>query len=222
MKDNRISNAFLILGALFVASALVLLIHNEQRAHQAQEASRQVFAQLQGALCQRFDGMSHEDTGDIKTEESSGRMDTTEVDGLAYIGILTIPVLDLQLPILAELEKEEMKTAPCRQFGAIQTDDLVIAGHNYDCHFGSLHHLKPDDRIQFTDVHENTYAYTVQTVGIIQPTAVDEVKNSVWDLVLYTCTYGGGNRVMVGCRRMADGEGMRNGSDKMTLIGSEP
>ncbi len=206
MKDNRISNAFLILGALFVVSALALLMHNVQQVHQAQEASRQAFVQLQGALCPRFDGLSHEDTGDIKTEESSDWMDTAEVDGLAYIGSLSIPALDLQLPILAELDKEGMKTAPCRQFGSIQTDDLVIAGHNYGCHFGSLHHLKPDDRIQFTDMHGNAYAYAVRAVRVIQPTAVDEVKDSVWDLVLYTCTYGGGNRVMVGCRRVADGK----------------
>ena len=33
------------------------------------------------------------------------------------------------------------------------------------------------------------------------PTDVDAVKNSGYDLVLYTCTYGGKTRIVVFCDR---------------------
>ena len=42
----------------------------------------------------------------------------------------------------------------------------------------------------------------VVTVDVLEPTAVDTVKDSEFDLVLYTCTYGGENRVAVFCDRI--------------------
>lgn len=46
--------------------------------------------------------------------------------------------------------------------------------------------------------------YTVSAVKTLSPTSVDEVQNSGYDLVLYTCTYGGATRVAVFCDRVED------------------
>ena len=43
--------------------------------------------------------------------------------------------------------------------------------------------------------------YSVQKVEVHDPTDVDAVKNSGYDLVLYTCTYGGKTRIVVFCDR---------------------
>ena len=46
----------------------------------------------------------------------------------------------------------------------------------------------------------NTYA--VSKNETLQPTEVDAVQNSGYDLVLYTCTLGGRTRVTVFCDRV--------------------
>ena len=70
----------------------------------------------------------------------------TMVGDYEYIGVLDLPALNLSLPIMSDWDYERLKMAPCRQFGSAATDDLVIAGHNYINHFGSLGMLKAGDR----------------------------------------------------------------------------
>ena len=53
----------------------------------------------------------------------------------------------------------------------------------------------------FTDMDGNEVSYLVEKSATIDPKAVDTVQNSEYDLVLYTCTYGGANRVAVFCNR---------------------
>ena len=43
--------------------------------------------------------------------------------------------------------------------------------------------------------------YAVAKVETLDPKAVEAVQNSGYDLVLYTCTYGGASRVTAFCNR---------------------
>ena len=65
-----------------------------------------------------------------------------------------------------------------------------------------LKQLKTGDLLTFTDMDGEKILYEVQVIDVLQPTAVDTVKNSDFDLVLYTCTYGGESRVVVFCNRV--------------------
>ena len=129
-------------------------------------------------------------------------MTEKEIDGQYYIGYLSIPILELELPVISEWSYPRLRIAPCRHFGSTKTDDLVIAAHNYESHFGKLKQLKTGDLLTFTDMDGEKILYEVQVIDVLQPTAVDAVKNSDFDLVLYTCTYGGGSRVVVFCNRV--------------------
>ena len=111
-------------------------------------------------------------------------------------------MLELELPVISEWDYDRLKIAPCRQYGSTKTDDLVIAAHNYASHFGRLAQLRTGDLLTFTDMDAETILYGVVTVDVLEPTAVDTVKDSEFDLVLYTCTYGGENRVAVFCDRI--------------------
>ena len=48
----------------------------------------------------------------------------------------------------------------------------------------------------------NVNYYKVGEVNVISPSAVEKVKESGWDIALYTCTYGGEKRVFVGGARI--------------------
>ena len=139
--------------------------------------------------------------GEAVSEETAEKK-VVEIDGYGYIGYLEIKDLKLRLPVMSEWDYQRLKIAPCRQFGAVGTNDLVIAAHNYDRHFGPLKTLQNGAGIVFTDMNGVSTSYLVNKVEILKPTEVEEVQNSGYDLVLYTCTLGEKTRVTVFCDRL--------------------
>ena len=127
-------------------------------------------------------------------------MPELEIDGRRYIGVLDIPVLDLNLPILTEWTTQGAKSAPCRYTGSIYNNDCIIAGHNYKSHFAKLDALEIGDRVLFTDVEGNEFQYTVAKTEVLDGTDIEGMKAGDWDLTLFTCTIGGRQRVTVRCQ----------------------
>ena len=125
----------------------------------------------------------------------------TMVGDYEYIGVLDLPALNLSLPIMSDWDYERLKMAPCRQFGSAATDDLVIAGHNYIHHFGSLGMLKAGDSVTFTGTDGAVNTYVVSETATISPTETEKVTESGYPLVLCTCTYGRQSRIVIYCSR---------------------
>ena len=57
---------------------------------------------------------------------------------VACIGILEIPALDLELPVISSWSYSSLRLAPCRYSGSAYKGDLVIAAHNYQSHFWGI------------------------------------------------------------------------------------
>ena len=134
------------------------------------------------------------------TEDIKAEMATVKVDGYDCFGILSIPVLELELPVLADWSYEKLKKAPCHYYGTCYEPNFVIAAHNYVSHFGRLSQLQPGDIVTFTDVSGANYYYEVVLLETLPKEATKEMIASGFDLSLYTCTIGGGSRVTVRCR----------------------
>lgn len=134
------------------------------------------------------------------TEDVKAEMATVKVDGYDCFGILSIPVLELELPVLADWSYEKLKKAPCHYYGTCYEPNFVIAAHNYASHFGRLSQLQPGDMVIFTDVSGANYYYEVVLLETLPKEATKEMIASGFDLSLYTCTIGGGSRVTVRCR----------------------
>ena len=130
-------------------------------------------------------------------------MPTVDIDGNPYIGTLTLPTLELSLPIMSDWSDAKLKIAPCRYAGSAYKGNLVIAGHNYRRHFGPLGRLAVGDELIFTDVDGNAFVYYVAEVPILAPTAIEEMMSEEWDLSLFTCTLGGQTRLTVRCEKEA-------------------
>lgn len=129
-------------------------------------------------------------------------MPTKEIDGYLYIGRVSIPALDLELPVMDAWDYTRMKIAPCRYAGTAYLPGFVICGHNYTSHFGRLKNLVPGDRVTFTDMDGNLFSYEVAAMETLSPAAVEEMKSGEWDLTLFSCTVGGQARVTVRCRQI--------------------
>ena len=120
------------------------------------------------------------------------------------LGVLEIPALQKELPILSDWNDAKLKIAPCCQFGAAETGDFVIAGHDYKSHFGGLDRLAAGDAVTFTALDGTEYHYQVGQCRILEPTETEAVQNSGYELVLYTCTYTGAQRIAAFCSQVSD------------------
>ena len=142
-----------------------------------------------------------DDTGNLPgdTEKIPVEMATVEAEGYDCIGILSIPVLNLELPVLADWSYAKLKKAPCHYYGTYYEKDFVIAAHNYQTHFGRLPELITGDIVIFTDVNGVVYCYEIVLFETLPKDATKEMITSGFDLSLYTCTPGGANRITVRC-----------------------
>ena len=131
-------------------------------------------------------------------------MRTVQVNGYDCIGVLSIPVLELELPVLADWSNEKLKAAPCLYHGSYYEADFVIAAHNYTSQFGRLSKLEPKDLILFTNVSGKVRCYEVVLLETLPADATEEMITSGFDLSLYTCTLGGGSRVTVRCNAVGN------------------
>ena len=194
---QRVGRVLMAVGAVLVAAAAGLLLYNQHESARAAHASQEAYSRLEAVVCE----------ASAPADNEPYEMPVVNIDGYDYIGYLQIPVLGLDLPVMDTWDYDRLTVAPCRQFGTVRGNDLVIAGHNYASHFGGLSNLKPGDTVSFTDVDGRTCHYEVRAIEILEPTAAEAVRTSPWDLVLYTCTYGGRQRVVVQCARV-DGYGL--------------
>ncbi len=129
-----------------------------------------------------------------------------QIDGHAYIGYLSLPTLELDLPVMSEWSYPKMKIAPCRYWGSVYLDNMVIAAHNYVDHFGRLGSIAVGDPVIFTDVDGNVFEYTVSELLQLNPNqTLNMVKGLDWDLSLFTCTASGRQRLTVRCVRTEKG-----------------
>ena len=144
-----------------------------------------------------------EEVNSTPGEEENHEMHVFEINGNSYIGYISIPALSIELPVLSEWDGDydKLNIAPCRHFGSTLTDDLVIAGHNYTSHFAYLSDLQDGHTVVFTDINGNSITYVIEKFEVVDPDKVDYIKNSGYDLVLYTCTYSGSTRFTVFANR---------------------
>lgn len=200
---RKIGITCIVLSIVLLLAAVGLLCYNTWQSGSAGEASQAVLAQIQEEAPRQTAApedpyADHVDAFDEEAKE----MTVKQIDGYGYVGYLSLPALQLELPVMAECDYERLKIAPCRDSGATKTDDIVIAAHNYSTHFGKISQLIQGDLLTFTDMDGQTILYEVSAIDILEPTAGDIVRSGTFDLVLYTCTYGGEQRVVVFCNRV--------------------
>ncbi|MCH5186992.1 MAG: sortase [Oscillospiraceae bacterium] len=203
---KRRGNLLMAVGLLLVIAAALLTAYNFWDESRAEGAAQQVLSEIEAVT---LDGNASD--AEIALDEvpeyvvhPEMDMPSLTLDRSKYIGILEIPVIGLRLPIMAEWSTSNSKIAPCRYSGTAYLNDMVIAGHNYRSHFGSLNKLQVGDEILFIDIDDNRFLYNVVETEVLAPTEIDRMVSGPWDLTLFTCTYGGRTRFTVRCRAVYD------------------
>lgn len=126
-------------------------------------------------------------------------MQTLNIDGTDYIGTIDIPKINIKLPVQNECTDETLKDGPCRYFGTCEEDNMIIAGHNMKSVFNGIRYLETGDAVRFTDVSNIAHNYLVYEIEQVDGYDCDRMSSGDWALTLFTCTYGGRERIAVRC-----------------------
>ena len=177
------------LGAVLILAALLLFLYNRSEDRRAGQEAESLLEDVRSAMAANADPEPQEEPAEEITYD--------------YAGVIAIPDLSLELPVIDQWNYARLKVAPCRQSGAAADGDLVIAAHNYKSHFGYLDRLEPGASVIFTDMEGTVYRYAVEEIRQLEPEDAEDVSSvfsSEYPLVLYTCTPGGKARVAVFCQ----------------------
>lgn len=177
------------LGAVLILAALLLLLYNRSEDRRAGQEAESLLEDVRSSMAANADLDPQEEPVEEITYD--------------YAGVIAIPDLSLELPVIDQWSYARLKVAPCRQSGAAADGDLVIAAHNYKSHFGYLDRLEPGASVIFTDMEGTVYRYAVEEIRQLAPEDAEDVSSvfsSEYPLVLYTCTPGGKARVAVFCQ----------------------
>ena len=200
---NRDGLICMALGLLLLLGAGGLTAYNMWEDGRAGASAGAAFQ----ALTMKIDETSETDLpkGVIPAYQIDPRveMPVTEIDGNYYVGTISIPALDLELPVLNEWSYPNVKIAPCRYNGSAYLNNMVIAAHNYKRHFGQLVNLNVGDMVRFTDMAGNVFTYSVAAMEQLRPNQTRDMLEANgyggYDLTLFTCTIGGRQRFTVRC-----------------------
>lgn len=181
------------LGVCCLLGAAGLGLYNRWEADKAAAYSREILQEVQEKIQAR----------EVILGDHEKEMAVVSVGEDACIGILSVPALDLQLPVLKDWSYAKLKKAPCLYYGSCYEKNFVIAAHNYEAHFGRLSELQAGDKVFFTAANGIPHHYEVVLLETLPAEATEEMIASGFDLSLYTCTIGSGSRVTVRCRLVA-------------------
>ncbi len=195
----------MLLGTLLLLAAIGLTaynIHDERRAgSDAEHALIALQSYIPTETVEHSSEFSYEETPEEQSAPPAYILDPQiempvhKVEDKDYIGILSIPSLSLELPILSQWSNAGLKIAPARFYGSVYTNDMVIAGHNYDTHFGRIPKLPIGESVIFTDLDGNVFSYHVSEILVLGPNDAEAMCTGDWDLTLFTCTWGGAERI---------------------------
>ena len=127
-------------------------------------------------------------------------------NGIEYsvIGLIEIPKINVNYPILSEINDNLLKIAPCKFYGPKPNEfgNLCIAGHNYDNYkfFSKIPTLSINDEIFIHDMNGTSLKYLVKDNFEVKENELDKVINSdnfIKQITLITCNNSNSNRIII-------------------------
>ena len=145
---------------------------------------------------------SEEEQKEVPAQSTEKVKSYTASNGQNYdsIGILNIPSLNIQYPILSSNSDQTLKVSLTKYWGGNPNEvgNLCVSGHNYknSKFFGKLQNIKNGDIIQITDLNGQTLDYKVYDTKIVDPSdtsCTSQLTNGNIEITLITCYYENGS-----------------------------
>lgn len=197
---NKCSLILIITGTALILSALFLCIYNIIEDKNSGEKAEKILNNLKNEIVVSETDSSADDFFSRFEQNDNKKIQTKEIDGSTFIGYLTMPTIDLELPVMSEWSYDKLSSSPCRYKGSAEDKDLIIAAHNYSSHFRNIANLYSGDIFYFTTVEGKVYEYMVTNTEQINGSDINSMiddPDESWDISLFTCTLDGRNRITV-------------------------
>ena len=201
---------------------------NAGGAAQAAEAAQEAAGSQDGGAAPEQTGEDDAQIGDLLPGFGNERVDETgsyvqpdapEVDASAEVlanviakvgegailGVIEIPEIDVELPVISKWSYSLLRISVCRYKGPgmNKKGNLVIIGHNYrsGAHFGRLSKLKTGSAVYLTDPSGNKVRYEVYKKLSIEPDDFSALNKhqGTYGLTLMTCQSSGTKRLLLRC-----------------------
>lgn len=180
---------------LLCAAAGIYLMHQRQDRLAGQNA-RLLLAELHQGITLNEDFLNF--APEITWDEEDEPVRVT-YNGYGLLGSIAVESCGIELPVLSQWDDAMLKTAPCRYSGSVAGGDLIIMGHNYKSHFTPLNRAAVGDGVTFTDAAGQAHGYTVTKIETLHKSQLEDLTGTDYPLTLFTCTYGGQNRLVLRC-----------------------
>ena len=201
MKKNSIKPKIYkaIFYMLLIATIIVLgMIIYKYGSNQINEKESQ-------EVVEAFSNIDFSDNG-----EESGSQIQLEYKGYKVIGIVKIPKIDIEYPILEigdidpENAEKPMKLSIIKYWGENVNDygNLSIAGHNNKdgTMFGKTKKLEIGDIVELTDLTGQKIQYSIYDIFVTDPNDVNILlpkEELIREVTLITCTNGNKQRLIL-------------------------
>ena len=202
---RKLGKTLIIVGVLLIVLSLSISIKNIYEEEKAGKNSESVLNIMKENINNNIESNKDESIELVNNEIVEEKTNKTiNVEGYDYISTISIPTLNLELPVMSEYDYDRLKIAPCRYYGSIYTNDLIICAHSYKTHFKNIDKLNQNDLIIITDASGIKYVYEVLEIEILKPTEVEKMIDNEFDLTLYTCTNDGLSRITIRCNKLTN------------------
>ena len=113
---RKIGRLCMVLGAVLILCAAGLLGYNRWDAARAEKASQEVLGELEQTMQKTITEhqQENETAAPQPVLDPTQEMTTVEVEGRDYIGVLSIPAVERELPVMAQWSYAGLKIAPGR------------------------------------------------------------------------------------------------------------
>lgn len=187
-----------VLGVLFILFDPI----NDWRINRLSNSIIQTVEQSQPNRPVDSTSETHYDFEAVEELSFSSFLALPSADQLQGKGVLTIPEVDMELPIFDGLSEEHLRAGA----GTMKKDQLpgkgnyALAGHNWHDRttlFSPLHRAKEGMSV-FLTVDGEVYEYKITTIKMVDPSRIDVIDDREHPLLtLVTCNHDGTERLIV-------------------------
>ncbi len=213
MTNKKRGVILIALGTLLLSAAVSLVLYNRHRDRKAGDNAQNTTALIREHIAERIengDPVSGNDAfgsaempqaSDEDEPDDSNGPEPLEIDGVYYIGLISLPKLGIELPVTKDWSYNGMADAACRYTGSLYRRNLIICAHNYSSFFLDLEKLGEGDEVIFTSLDGREHHYVVGWQELIGGYDTNTMLSGSedWDLTLFTCTWSGYSRVTLRC-----------------------
>ena len=197
MKKITIYRIILIILIIVAVILGTLVLRKRLKSNQVESLAKEVLSQIKSGESIQTD------TIDVIKEIDA------EIEGYKVIGIINIPKIDIEYPILEKTETKSLNLSITKFWGQKinQKGNVVLAGHNNinNRFFAKINRLEIGDIIELTDNQMVTIQYKVFTKYKVDPNDISIINaddENTREVTLVTCTNGAKERLIVKAREV--------------------